>query len=101
MDEIIQYLKNKYDPITIIIYGSYADGTKNENSDFDALVISKYHENSHDLSVVEGIQTNMVRTLKRKLQSLLKMCLERQIMTFKMILNGAKKCCCEQNLQGA
>ncbi len=55
MDKIIEYLKEKYEPISIIVYGSYADGTNNANSDFDALVISKQHESFHDISVVGGI----------------------------------------------
>lgn len=45
MDEIIRYLKKKYDPISIIIYGSYANGTNNENS--------------HNLLVVGGIQLDV------------------------------------------
>ena len=40
MDKIVEYLKGKYESIAIIVYGSYADGTNNANSDFDALVIA-------------------------------------------------------------
>ncbi len=56
MDKIIEYLKEKYDSTAIIVYGSYADGTNNANSDFDALVIAKQHEKFHDISVVDGIR---------------------------------------------
>ncbi len=56
MDKIIEYLKETYEPTAIIVYGSYADGTNNANSDFDALVIAKQHERFHDISVVDGIQ---------------------------------------------
>ncbi len=56
MDKIIEYLKEKYEPTAIIVYGSYADGTNNVNSDFDALVIAKQHKRFHDISVVDGIQ---------------------------------------------
>ena len=34
MKEITEYIKQKYNPISIIIYGSYSDGTNNETSDF-------------------------------------------------------------------
>lgn len=54
-DPIIRYLQNKYAPLSIILYGSYADGTNNLNSDFDALVIAPDHEPFHDTSVVDGI----------------------------------------------
>ena len=55
MDEIIEYMKQKYNPLSIILYGSYANGTNNENSEFDALVISYDHEQFHDTSFVSGI----------------------------------------------
>ena len=34
LEQIIEYIKQNYNPISIIIYGSYADGTNNLNSDF-------------------------------------------------------------------
>lgn len=40
MDKIIAYLQTKYDSAAILVYGSFADGTQNENSDFDAPVLS-------------------------------------------------------------
>ncbi len=58
METIISYLKDKYSPLTIILYGSYADGSNNQNSDFDALLIvngSKYH----DVSIVGGVQLDV------------------------------------------
>lgn len=45
--EIIEYLKEKYHPLALIIYGSFADGTNNARSDFDALVICE-GEQGHD-----------------------------------------------------
>lgn len=39
-DRIIDYLKETYQPEAIIAYGSFADGSANSNSDFDALVIA-------------------------------------------------------------
>ena len=56
MEQIIDYLKKKYNPLSIILYGSYASGTNNLNSDFDALVISCDHEQFHDTSFVNGVQ---------------------------------------------
>ena len=34
LGQIIEYIKRNYNPISIILYGSYADGTNNLNSDF-------------------------------------------------------------------
>ena len=56
LEQIIEYIKRNYNPISIILYGSYADGTNNLNSDFDSLVISYDHEQFHDTSFVNGIQ---------------------------------------------
>ena len=55
MEEILKYIQEKYNPLTVILYGSYADGTNNLNSDFDALVITSDHELFHDTSIVNGI----------------------------------------------
>lgn len=51
---IIDYLIETYQPDAIITYGSFADGSANENSDFDALVVAN-HEKMHDSSVIDGI----------------------------------------------
>lgn len=59
MEQIIEYIKNKYNPLSIILYGSYANGTNNLNSDFDSLVISQDHEQFHDTSFVNGIQLDV------------------------------------------
>lgn len=59
MDNIIAYLKEKYSPLSIIVYGSYADGTNGPYSDFDALVISACHRQSHDTSFVDGVQLDV------------------------------------------
>ena len=53
-DRIIRYLKETYQPDAIIAYGSFADGSSNENSDFDALVIAN-HDKMQDSSVIDGI----------------------------------------------
>ena len=59
LEQIIEYIKQNYNPISIILYGSYADGTNNLNSDFDSLVISYDHEQFHDTSFVNGIQLDV------------------------------------------
>lgn len=50
-DMVVDYLKETYRPNAIIVYGSFSDGSANENSDFDALVISD-HIRKHDSSVI-------------------------------------------------
>ena len=59
MHHIIEYIKQKYDPCSIILYGSYADGTNNLNSDFDALVLSYNYDQFHDTSFVNGVQLDL------------------------------------------
>lgn len=59
MQKIIEYIKNRYDPISVIVYGSFADGSNNEHSDFDALVIVKDGEKLHDVSFVNEIQLDV------------------------------------------
>ena len=53
-DMIINYLIEKYQPEAIITYGSFADGSANENSDYDALVIAN-HTKKHDATVIGNI----------------------------------------------
>ena len=59
LKQMIEYIKRTYNPLSIILYGSYANGTNNLNSDFDALVISEDHEHFHDTSFVDGIQLDL------------------------------------------
>ena len=59
MTEIIEYIEQKYNPTAIIIYGSYADGTNNSYSDFDALVISEDFGLIHDTSLVSGVRLDV------------------------------------------
>ena len=55
----MKYIQQKYTPLSVILYGSYANGTNNLNSDFDSLVISYDHEQFHDTSFVNGIQLDV------------------------------------------
>ena len=59
LEQIVEYISQKYNPLSIILYGSYASGTNNLNSDFDALVISCDHQQFHDTSFVSGIQLDV------------------------------------------
>ena len=59
LEKIIAYIQQTYNPLSIILYGSYASGTNNLNSDFDSLVISCDHEQFHDTSFVNGIQLDV------------------------------------------
>lgn len=54
LDAIVEYLKRKYTPLSIILYGSYASGTQDASSDFDALVIAPDGPVCHDTTSVEG-----------------------------------------------
>ena len=55
LEQILAYLHQTYAPLSIILYGSYANGTNNLNSDFDALVITSDREQCHDTGFVNGI----------------------------------------------
>ena len=59
MEKMIEYIMQRYDPLSIIVYGSYANGTNNQGSDFDALVISRSHGRFHDTKLVEGVQLDV------------------------------------------
>lgn len=59
MNAILEYLRRTYQPLALIVYGSYADGTNNPGSDFDALVITADHAIFHDVSFVDGVQLDV------------------------------------------
>lgn len=59
MNNIIEYIKQQYQPLSIIVYGSHADGSRTPDSDFDALVISQDHEEFHDISFLNGTQLDV------------------------------------------
>lgn len=51
-DKIVKYLIETYNPYSII-YGSFSNETNNENSDFDALIITD-NINMHDTNIIDG-----------------------------------------------
>lgn len=59
MEKILSYLRQKYDICGLIVYGSYADGSQGENSDFDGLIITNEGQPFHDDSFVEGVQLDL------------------------------------------
>lgn len=59
MEPVFAYIKEAYNPLSILVYGSYADGSNNADSDFDALVITQDHEKCRDVSRVGGIQLDL------------------------------------------
>lgn len=59
MQVIFDYLNRTYAPHAVILYGSYADGTQGEGSDFDAVVITDQPCPAHDHSVVGGVQLDV------------------------------------------
>lgn len=59
MDNIIAYLVAKYKPTGMIVYGSFANGTNNLNSDFDALLIFDGTQELHDHSIICGTELDV------------------------------------------
>ena len=57
-----QKVAEKYDCVSVILFGSYAKGTNNENSDIDIAVILKDYDN------LISIQIELMR-IRRKIDS--------------------------------
>lgn len=55
MDKIINYLKEKYNPLAIVTYGSFNDAMQDEYSDFDSMIIVKEKDKGHDNNVIDGV----------------------------------------------
>lgn len=55
MKQAIEYLKTVHNIEALIVYGSYADNTFNEHSDFDAIAICAKPKYKHDTTVVCGL----------------------------------------------
>ncbi len=60
MQDILRYLSQKYAPLSIIVYGSFARGQNAADSDFDALVITACGERGHDSTAVGGTQLDVI-----------------------------------------
>ena len=59
MRSILSYLQDRYRPLSIILYGSYADGSNGANSDFDAFVVIADGGRYHDVSIVDGVRLDV------------------------------------------
>lgn len=59
MKQILRYLTERYHPIGVIVYGSYACGTNDAQSDFDALLILEEGDAFHDTSLVQGVRMDV------------------------------------------
>ncbi len=59
MQEILSYLKEKYKPLSVILYGSYANGTNTETSDLDALLIIENGTQVHDTNMICGTRLDV------------------------------------------
>ena len=59
MQDILGYLAAEYDPLAIIVYGSFADRTQNLFSDFDALLITEGGARRHDDRFVDCTQLDV------------------------------------------
>jgi len=53
------YLEEKYRPMAVAVYGSFADGSFGAESDFDALVITDGGGKAHDTSTVAGTELDV------------------------------------------
>lgn len=59
MDAILDYIREKYRPTGLIVYGSFADGSNGPNSDFDALAIAEGFGEVHDCGLVDGTRLDL------------------------------------------
>lgn len=55
MEKYQEYLKEKYQPLALITYGSFQCGTNDEYSDFDCMIIVEEKTAKHDSMVIDGI----------------------------------------------
>ncbi|MBR4710489.1 MAG: nucleotidyltransferase domain-containing protein [Clostridia bacterium] len=52
--EILDALIRRWQPAAVLVYGSFADGTWDDQSDFDALVLTRTPAPAHDTSLLCG-----------------------------------------------
>ena len=56
INKFVEQIKKKYNVVAIIVFGSYAKGTENENSDIDVAVISDDFDDIYDsMAVLMGM----------------------------------------------
>ena len=69
MEQILEYLQNTYHPISILLYGSYADGMNDQTSDFDCMLIVSKKDKHHDDAIINGIRLDCFLFTEEELQS--------------------------------
>ena len=101
MEKIIEYIKRNYNPISIILYGSYADGTNNLNSDFVQIFDGKIIVDSNErgkalqMKVISHIQ-NRPQKSKAEIDAISLFWTEKDIE-----MDGAKSPYCICSLQNS
>ena len=55
MERLVAHLTEKYRPLAMVVYGSYATGDQRAESDFDALLITEGTE-AHDTEMIGGVR---------------------------------------------
>lgn len=64
ISKIVKEIKEKYEPIKIILYGSYSYGTQTQDSDIDILVIKNTNERPIDRWIkLKKILRNVVKKI--------------------------------------
>ena len=58
-EDIIHAIDMKYAPDALIVYGSYADGTEGQDSDFDALAVGPGLPEAHDTGAPCGVRLDL------------------------------------------
>lgn len=69
MEQILEYLKSTYNPLSILLYGSFANGTNDETSDFDCMLIVSEKDRNHDDTTISGIQLDCFLFTEDEVQS--------------------------------
>lgn len=59
IEHVLEYVKEKYDPKAIMLYGSYASFDYNENSDLDMFIVVDKKEKNHDNSKIDGVELDL------------------------------------------
>ena len=66
VEQIIEYIKRNYNPISGILYGSYADGTNNLNSDFVQIFDGKITVDSNERG--KALQVKVISHIQNRPQ---------------------------------
>ncbi len=59
MEKILEYLKEKYRPSSLIVYGAFADGKAHPGDAFEAIALGPTSPHAHDTEVVDGVKLDV------------------------------------------